>query len=65
MGKAVPKIIKNRAKELLKLYPDKFTTDFEKNKNFLKSIKVQLTKLELNLTASYIARLVKLTQSKE
>lgn len=59
MGKAVPKIIKSRAKQLLAMYPDKFSTDFRHNKEFLKSLNVQLTKLEVNLTASYIARLLK------
>ncbi|MEM4598197.1 MAG: 30S ribosomal protein S17e [Candidatus Diapherotrites archaeon] len=65
MGKAVPRIIKNRAKELLELYPEKFSTDFEKNKASLKELGVQLTKLEINLTASYIARLIKVAQPKE
>jgi|GEM_PF-1730594 len=59
MGKAIPRIIKTRAKQILALYPDKFSTDFAKNKEFLRSLKVQLTKLEINLTASYIARLLK------
>ncbi|MCD6478668.1 MAG: 30S ribosomal protein S17e [Candidatus Diapherotrites archaeon] len=58
MGKAVPKIIKHRAKELLATYPDKFCKDFEKNKQFIRSLELPFTKLEINLMAGYISRLL-------
>ncbi|MCD6247524.1 MAG: 30S ribosomal protein S17e [Candidatus Diapherotrites archaeon] len=58
MGKAVPKIIKHRAKCFLEKFPDKFSSDFEKNKQFLRSLNLPFSKLEINLMAGFIARLL-------
>ncbi len=58
MGKAVPRIIKNRAKALLEAFPDKFSEDFEQNKQFIRSLQLPFSKLEINLMAAYIARLL-------
>ncbi len=58
MGKAVPKIIKHRAKILMEKFPDKFSDDFEKNKQFLKSLNLPFSKLEINLMAGFIARVL-------
>ncbi len=56
MGKAVPRIIKQRSNELLRLYPESFSKDFEKNKEFLKSLKLPFSKTEINLMSGYISR---------
>lgn len=56
MGKAVPKLIKQRAQELIKAYPENLSKDFQKNKEFLKSLALPFSKTELNLMSGYIAR---------
>ncbi len=56
MGKAVPRIIKQRSNELLKAYPDNFSREFEKNKEFLKSLELPFSKTELNLMSGFISR---------
>lgn len=57
MGKAVPRIIKQRSNEMLSAYPDSFSRDFEKNKEFLKSLKLPFSKTEINLMSGYISRI--------
>lgn len=57
MGKAIPKIIKQRAKDLIKLYKDSFSGDFEKNKTFINTFSLPWTKTERNLVAGFITRL--------
>ncbi len=60
MGKVRPKLIKNIAKELLELYPDKFTTDFETNKRLVQLLTDIRSKKLRNRVAGYITHLVKL-----
>ena len=38
MGKVRPERVKRIARELLRLYPDKFTTSFEENKKIVESL---------------------------
>jgi len=59
MGKAVPRIIKSRASILIDLYKDKFTTDFEKNKEFIKGLNLPLSKSTINRIIGYITRCTK------
>lgn len=59
MGKAVPKGIKSRAKLLLQRFPNSFTGDFEKNKDFIDSLKLPLTRVNRNLIAGFITRKAK------
>lgn len=59
MGKAVPKNIKSRAGQLLEVYPDKFTGDFSKNNEFVKTLKLPLSKSTINRIVGYIGRSVK------
>jgi small subunit ribosomal protein S17e len=56
MGKAIPRPVKIRASLLLEKYPDKFTTDFEQNKRFIRSLGLPFSKTEQNLMAGYITR---------
>jgi len=49
--------VKRAARELLRRYPDKFTTDFEENKKVIASLaKIPTTKLKNNI-AGHIKRL--------
>lgn len=59
MGKAVPKGIKSKANTLVKLYKDKFSADFEKNKKFIDSLSLPLPKLTRNLLAGFITKIYK------
>ena len=59
MGKAVPKGIKSKANTLVKLYKDKFSIDFEKNKKFIDSLSLPLPKLTRNLLAGFITKMYK------
>ena len=56
MGKAVPKGIKRKAEYLLKAYPEKFSKDFEKNKQTLKDLELPLSNQSRNWVAGFITR---------
>ena len=56
MGKAVPKAIKIRADKLIELMPEKFSTDFEKNKSVLSELNLPFSKTDRNLIAGFITR---------
>lgn len=56
MGKAISKGLKSKAEFLLKTVPEKFGTEFEKNKHTLVELGIPFTKLNRNLLAGYIAR---------
>ncbi len=58
LGKAVPKNIKIRAEKLLKEFPDKFTADFEKNKQIIDELELPFSKIDRNLVAGFITRTV-------
>jgi len=65
LGKVRPERVKKIAKEMLKRYPDKFTTDFENNKKILGSLsKISSVRLR-NRIAGYITRLVAITKAAE
>ncbi|MFB0501715.1 MAG: 30S ribosomal protein S17e [Candidatus Bathyarchaeia archaeon] len=65
MGKVRPERVKRIARELVKRYPDKFTTDFEDNKKLVESfVNISSTKLR-NRIAGYITRLLAVTQAAE
>jgi len=58
LGKVRTEKVKKVARELVKRYPDKFTTDFENNKKVVMA-HTQLTSLKMrNRIAGYISRLV-------
>ena len=63
MGKVRPERVKRVARELVKRYPDKFTTDFENNKKLLESLtKISSAKLR-NRIAGYVTRLMAIAQA--
>jgi len=65
LGKVRPERVKKIAKEMLKRYPDRFTTDFESNKKLLGSLsKISSVRLR-NRIAGYITRLVAITKAAE
>jgi len=65
LGKVRPEKVKKIARELVKRYPTKFTTDFENNKKLLGSlVTIYSTKLR-NLIAGYITRLVAISKAAE
>ncbi len=65
MGKVRTSLVKRTARKLLALYPDKFTRDFEHNKQMVKELlDVQSKKLR-NQIAGYITRLVRIRERSE
>jgi len=63
LGKVRPERVKRVARELVKRYPDKFTTDFENNKKLLESLtKISSAKLR-NRIAGYVTRLMAIAQA--
>ena len=59
MGRIKTLLVKRIAKKLVKIYPQEFTSEFDKNKEFVeKHTNVASTKLR-NLIAGYTARLTK------
>jgi len=63
LGKVRPERVKKIAKEMVKRYPDRFTTDFEGNKKLLESItKIPSIKLR-NQIVGYITRLMAITKA--
>ncbi len=65
MGRVRPKFIKNLARKLLELYPDKFTTDFETNKKLVSELADIPSKKVRNKVAGEITRLVRRMKEKE
>jgi len=60
-----PERVKTFARELMKRFPDKFTTDFEANKKVVNNlIRTPSSKLR-NLIAGYITHLVSVAQTTE
>ncbi len=59
MGKVRPKYIKNTARKLVEMYPDRFTTDFEENKKAVMELTDITSKRIRNQVAGYITRLMK------
>jgi len=65
LGKVRPERVKKIAKDMLRRYPDRFTTDFESNKKLLGSLlKISSVRLR-NRIAGYITRLVAITKAAE
>jgi small subunit ribosomal protein S17e len=62
MGKVKTEQIKHLAKELITRFPDKFTTNFDENKQMVKALTIGTTTRVRNQTAGYITRTVTLNQ---
>jgi len=56
LGKAVPRSIKIRVEQLLELFPKKFGTDFEKNKQLLNELDLSLSMFDRNMIAGFLTR---------
>ncbi len=65
MGKVRPEKVKKVARDLVKRFPDRFTTDFESNKKMLKSMASIYSSKLTNLIAGYITRLVVIAKAAE
>ncbi len=63
LGKAVPKSIKSRSEILLEKFPDKFSADFEKNKEMLNSLGISFSRFDRNMIAGFITRKVNAAKS--
>lgn len=62
LGNVRPEKIKRIARELIRRYPDKFTTSFEENKKILSSLALFPSIRLRNSVAGYITRLVAISQ---
>ncbi|NCP72511.1 hypothetical protein GW835_03935 [archaeon] len=65
MGKAVSNSIKAKAKIIMTEFSDKVGIEFETNKNFLKGMKLPLSKLTINLMAGYMTRTLRKAQEEK
>ncbi len=65
MGAVRSEKVKKVARELFRRYPDKFTTDFEKNKKFIESLMNVPSKRLRNTIVGYVTRLAILSQSEK
>ncbi|MBS7640679.1 MAG: 30S ribosomal protein S17e [Candidatus Bathyarchaeia archaeon] len=63
MGNVRPEKIKRIARELIRKYPDKFTTNFEENKKILSSLALFPSIRLRNSVAGYVTRLVAISQA--
>ena len=59
MGKIRPTYIKRIAEDLVKKFPDRFTTDFENNKKVVAELADITTVKMRNRIAGYVTRTVK------
>ncbi len=64
MGRIRTKFIKNLGREIYEKYRDRFTTDFEKNKQIIKEILALPSKRLRNILAGYVTSLKKMESSK-
>ena len=65
MGSVRPRYIKNAAKNLLALYPDTFTDDFETNKRLVEQLTDNDSKKVRNRIAGYLVGLIKIGIARE
>ena len=65
MGSVRPRYIKNAAKNLLALYPDTFTDDFETNKRLVEQFTDNDSKKVRNRIAGYLVGLIKIGIARE
>lgn len=63
MGRIRTKDIKNLTFSLIEAYPDRFTKDFEKNKEVLQELNIIPDKRVRNRIAGYLARTSKRTKA--
>ncbi|MDI6825674.1 MAG: 30S ribosomal protein S17e [Candidatus Aenigmarchaeota archaeon] len=59
MGQIKNLTIKNMARNLIEKYPDKFTTDYEKNKEEMEKLVILESKKIRNMIAGYIVHIIR------
>jgi len=59
LGKQRSKILRAKARQLIEAYPDKFTTDFDKNKQALKDLKLFNSTTDRNICAGILVKVAK------
>ncbi len=59
MGRIKTVLIKRKTRELLKMHGDKFSPEFEKNKEIVSKMTATQSKKLRNIIAGYVTRLVK------
>lgn len=64
MGKVKTTAIRNFSDELMEKLPNKFSTEFRKNKEVLKELDLNTTKKSINKIAGYITHEVKKRKQK-
>ena len=64
MGKVRPEHVKKVARELIELYPDRFTTEFQSNKKALGAVTEVCSPKLKNRVAGYITRLLAIAARK-
>ena len=65
LGSVRPSYIKNASKNLLALYPDTFTDDFETNKRLVEQFTDVSSKKVRNRIAGYLVGLIKIGVARE
>ncbi len=65
LGKVRPEHVKKMARELIELYPDKFSTNFQNNKKAITSVAQFYSAKLRNRTAGYITRLLSIERAAE
>lgn len=63
MGKVRPEHVKKAARELIRLYPDKFTAEFESNRKAVQDLAQVSSRKLRNRIAGYITRLVSIAHA--
>ena len=57
LGKQRSKILRRKAEEIYKMFPEKFSPDNEKNKKELNALKIFQNKIDRNIIAGYMVKL--------
>jgi len=65
LGKVRPEMVKKVARELVKRYPGRFSTEFDSNKKLLDSVATIYSSKLRNRIAGYITRLVAIAKAAE
>jgi small subunit ribosomal protein S17e len=64
MGRVKGTLIKRVSRELIEKYPDKFTSNFEKNKKVIDQILTTYKRFRNSITG-YVTRLIKMAEEKK
>ncbi len=58
MGQQRTRVVKRQAKKIYEKIPEEFSTDFQENKEKLKELDLPISKVNRNIIAGYIIKLV-------